>query len=265
MDLNISIKKYYTTIFPVEELFSTYNITDTREISFCTQQGSYLRYLHFTDSAVFKEKICSIVPIKIDIGAIFSAKPSKLGSSKPVAKELVFDIDLTDYPRKCCEGKTICKICYVKIKCTIKLLEYILREELGFEEIGYVFSGRRGLHCWVFDNINLSSVIRNEIYKYFQTIIDKNLEIKEYINIISNFTESPNINEWFVRLDKAVSTDIGHLCKIPFSVHPESLKISVPIDPENIPELEDLPTLETFIENPKKIQYYTNIMKSWRI
>ncbi len=54
-------------------------------------------------------------PFKIDIGAVYTLPPKehatvKPEAFKPVERELVFDIDLTDYDavRVCCTGAKIC-------------------------------------------------------------------------------------------------------------------------------------------------------------
>jgi len=120
----------------------------------------------------------------------------------PLEKELVFDIDISDYDdvRSCCKGALcsvhlscakffsdptiICLVCYSLLgadtcgKCwplmniAIKVVDRILRgntrqfltgestlliedsldeEDFGFEIILWVYSGRRGVHCWVCD------------------------------------------------------------------------------------------------------------------
>ena len=49
------------------------------------------------------------MPFKIDIGAVFNAPPNmheSIPNFKPMQKELVIDIDMTDYDdvRTCCTG-----------------------------------------------------------------------------------------------------------------------------------------------------------------
>lgn len=266
MDLENAYKIYYRDIFPLKELFKILEIEKNREISFFTPQKTYLRYLSFDTPNEFIEKIQEICPLKMDVGAFYDVKPTKGGCAVPIRRELVFDIDLTDYPRNCCSDKTICEICYEKIKCAIKLLNYILKNEFGFEQFGFVFSGRRGVHCWAFDHSDMHNSVRGEIYKYIQKIVDKNISIKEYDDIMQEFGSGPNLIEnFFIRLDKQVTVFMGHLVKMPFSIHPETGKISVPLDPNNITELKDLPTLENVVSNPEKLKPYIDILKTWRI
>ena len=265
MDNYPELRKYYADIFPAEELFEVLGITETRELSFFTQQDVYVRFQSFDSCGAFRGRLVQLNPKKIDIGATYDLRPLKMSGARPVARELVFDIDLTDYPRSCCDGKKTCEICYEKIKCAIKILDYSLREEFGFRKIGFVFSGRRGVHCWVLEHKELDAATRNEIYRFYQHIIDKNLFVREYHDIMAGFSDDDKnlIQSWFVRIDKQVTVHMNHLIKMPFSVHADTLNISVPLDPSNITEFGDLPNLYDIVMNPEKIRPYVEILKGW--
>lgn len=69
-------------------------------------------------------------------------------------KELVFDIDCTDYRRFCdCEGqKKLCPFCWaLHMTGTVLVLRHFLCQCLGIreEQLLWVFSGGKGIHCFV--------------------------------------------------------------------------------------------------------------------
>jgi DNA primase small subunit len=128
-----------------------------REWSF-TIDEIYLRYQSFKDKEEFLAAIQKRQPHKIDIGAVFSAPPKDHNSVKPelfkpVERELVFDIDMTDYDdiRTCCSEANICMRCWPFMTMAIKVVDQALREDFAYKHILWIYSGRRGVHCWVCD------------------------------------------------------------------------------------------------------------------
>jgi DNA primase small subunit len=94
----------------------------------------------------------------MEIGAVYSHPPKNhhtviKDAYKPLERELVFDIDMDDYDdiRTCCEGAKLCSKCWTFMKAAIKILDKALREDFGFKHFVFVYSGRRGVHCWVCD------------------------------------------------------------------------------------------------------------------
>lgn len=138
----------------------------------------YIRYQSFHSAADLAAAVVKRRPIKLDIGAIFSHPPVNhecvvpKSAFSPVARELVFDIDLTDYDgvRHCgCSGASICKTCWQFMDMAIAVVDPGLRRDFGFAHIQWFYSGRRGVHCWVCDDRarELTDAGRSAVANYF--------------------------------------------------------------------------------------------------
>ncbi|KAJ3129296.1 primase, DNA, polypeptide 1 (49kDa), partial [Irineochytrium annulatum] len=164
MDNEDLIKIFYSRLFPSKELcrwlgYGNGQLHDfpNREFSFTLANDAYLRFLSFSDDKEFTEDLKKFCPAKIDIGAVYNGKPKEKKGTKnftPVTRELVFDIDMTDYDpiRTCCKEANICTKCWEFMTISIKVIDRALREDFGFKNRLWVYSGRRGVHCWVCDD-----------------------------------------------------------------------------------------------------------------
>ena len=106
-----------------------------------------------------RKQVLQLNPSRFEIGPVYTANPRdrktlrKSTAFRPKAKELVFDLDLTDYDeiRTCCDKANICHKCWSFVSMAIKVVDAALRNDFGFEHIMWVYSGRRGAHAWISD------------------------------------------------------------------------------------------------------------------
>ena len=105
-------------------------------------------------------------------------------------KELVFDIDVTDFNRfcDCREISKMCNICSIHLLGSHLILNHYLKEVFGYNDknILWVFSGCKGIHCFVNSLIALKLTDKERVNLFNFIHIDKNDDdkLKSYINYL---------------------------------------------------------------------------------
>ncbi|KAL3900240.1 MAG: hypothetical protein SGCHY_001487, partial [Lobulomycetales sp.] len=183
-----SLSLFYSHFYPTAQVMRWLDSPDGsgsasylkhREFSFTLPNDAYLRYHSYLDAESLRTDLVKKLPIKIDIGAVYNAEPSKkkmlrAGVFKPLERDLVFDIDMTDYDpvRNCCSDADICKKCWKYMTISIRIVDRVLRQDFGFVHLLWIFSGRRGVHCWISDERarKMSQEARRAIVGYLEVV-----------------------------------------------------------------------------------------------
>jgi DNA primase small subunit len=275
--------KYYDNVYPFEMIWKMFG-HPFREINYVGANAGWIRNLHFKSVEQFKESVLKMLPVVIHFGAIYD-RNLKDESKVVVSKELIFDVDLNDYClkkkevgmpgefnlRMCCgSDPKACSKCWKLAIFAARFLSLVLVKMLGFrsDDIKYVFSGRRGMHCIVSDKracslsanertdlLNFFSKegatrfyfpIINELYKRFAAPL---LEVylneqepslkKAFFNHVEQrkrkkvtfALEISTLELFWPRFDAGVTKQLGHPFKSPYIKHPETQNVCEFFDP----------------------------------
>ncbi|XP_076894687.1 uncharacterized protein LOC143547056 [Bidens hawaiensis] len=183
-----------------------------REFSFTLDNDIYVRFQSFEKASELEKAIKDQCPFKIDIGPVYTVDPAKRHAYAesgdniftPVERELVFDIDISDYDdvRYCCSGADVCMDCWPLMNVAIKVIDSLIRsDDFGFNHILWVYSGRRGVHCWVCDTRarRLNNEQRSAIADYFR-VYKGNSNSKSKVSLVG-----PALHPFLVKSYKVLS------------------------------------------------------------
>lgn len=310
---NKAFRRYYEDgIFPAETLFKWLNehvrrrrrssstveddVAACREFSVGKQSN---RYCGFESASKFGKYVrndginllCRYG--RIDVGAVYTRPVTKRWREQYTprefyaqCKEFVLDIDINDYDElrtcECRRKKTLCTRCWIFIEAAIKitdlLLEYVYSVDMAKRM--WVFSGRRGVHCWCWQSefMRMSECTRRSIIDFMsdpmrvfqclsrtsaaphhlREVLVREMRVFDSFNVpspppspppsqqrrrttktMSIFCNGTNnriteiqraVHFLWPRFDRSVSVKLNHMIKLPFSVHPATGLVCVPLN-----------------------------------
>ena len=133
------LRRYYKDVFPAEEIADAF-AGPTTEIAY-QKDEFFTRHARCETANQLRQQLVRRVPTKVHVGATYSTKKELQGAP------IVFDIDLTDYTRRCCQTrKTCCPVCWPLAACALDVLGIICGHVVPGSATLDVFSGRRGVH-----------------------------------------------------------------------------------------------------------------------
>lgn len=229
-----NIRRYVESYMPVDSVCQFLTICSSlhpddafymREFNLGYQKSDgsdgFSRFHQFRTSEELKKELIRRAPCRVDAGGILATETAymKLGivwkDIQALEKEFVVDIDINDYDdiRACdCTGKTLCPDCWEFLGVAAKTVDYLLRVKFGCSELLWIYSGRRGVHCWVLDRsaARFSVKYRRAIVAYlspFTTMPDHRV-YNGSCKIVSAFYSNTIVHEF----EKLLETRALHLC-----------------------------------------------------
>lgn len=185
-----ALRHYYQYWFPVRSLcrllgreWAGEDLLPLRELCVETSDGFYLRWKSVATHEQMRSLITSNRTAKFHTGAVFNKPPStkkKIAASGedadsalvPEQRELVFDIDATDYAMLDVDKASVesCDRAWPVIAFGFRVVNHLMAKNFGFEHCLFVYSGMKGAHMSYCDKraCALEDEARAAIVKFLQ-------------------------------------------------------------------------------------------------
>lgn len=234
---------YWNSCFPYD-VYAKWLPWDRQVVAVTDPETCVFSRHVMSSAAAFEQLLRAKAPSKADLGAY---------GLNETLRPLVLDIDITSYAdaSDCIDDscvRVICEGCWKRFMVpAMAILDAALREDFGLTRILWIFSGKKGVQCVVWDEVvlGLDAQGRTDIVNYLSAdptqmflggpIHPRNTEpgpVKRAIDIMKRFE---SVRPVYPRLDRAVTTQVRHLLKMCYSPHPTSGYIALPILPVDAP------------------------------
>ena len=204
------ISEYYENKFPMKQFMSFIGLSDfqTREFGFVVGEKRFIRNISFNNTDALRDFMVQNSVKDAYVGAVFETPPSKENPIQKIKwkfREFIFDLDIDEYDayeerdskkgdekdeklyvgvRKCgCREDKFCNDCWSLIQDAAIFIDQTMKEDFGFKNITWIFSGRRGVHGWV----------REKVTKEFDR--NQRRAILDYLTFIHDPTRTQSIED----------------------------------------------------------------------
>ena len=144
------ISRYYDEKFPMDYFMSFIGLSNfqNREFGFVVGENRFVRNISFSNTVELKDFMVQNSVKHAYVGAVYDKPPSKNNPIQKIkwqSREFIYDIDIDE--------DVYCKDCWSLVQEAAFFIDETMKEDFGFKEVIWFFSGRRGVHGWVMDKI----------------------------------------------------------------------------------------------------------------
>lgn len=239
--------RYYSKIFDWDRFFNFVTCSSRYAISrrafwFLSCEEIPSKRLMFPTREAVYMYVMRELPLTIHLGCVWpiELQHGDQEAKQFVERELILDIDMNDYADarssicKCGSSRKCCDACWkVFIQRTaVPFLKHMLCTVWGFQEVYFVFSGRRGLHVYVQDAraMRMTQEQRNHIVvqKTLECVQDDVIYEKIFAPIYKEYfpdsisTRETVLKTLMPRFDHGLLRDVSHVVKVPQSIHKDT-------------------------------------------